>query len=405
MLEINRLQTAELVVLQITGRIDSMSAQTAQQYLDDLTETGERKIVIDFSRINYISSAGLRIFLLFQKQLKKVGGEIILCNLSPGIADIFRMSGFINVFRIFNSLEEISTLPSPPGEDAGVTAMTMDGIDIECITTTAKPGRLTLIGSQPKMATSEYGPGDICSVKAEDLQFGLGLAALGEDYESTKNLFGEALIVNGSLFYYPAVKRPIVDYMLVSDENPNIEYKFFYGINVTGNFSRIVAFECQEGFVDLKKLAVVINDLNPAKATGVVLIAESKGLLGMYLKKSPIIDHKPTNGLSIYSSENFAEWMDFPVEPTDFNRTIIGCGLAIRNKGSVPEAIAHLLPDRSDIHLHAAIFEKGPLNKNAANFNTELKRIVSESEVSKVVHILDGSRFSSGLIGLIDLEF
>ena len=97
--------------------------------------------------------------------------------------------------------------------------------------------------------------------------------------------------------------------------------------------------------------------------------------------------------------------MDFPVEPTDFNKTAIGCGLAVRQKNDVPDEVARLLPDQSNIHLHAAIFDKGPLNKKAANFQQELKRITSESEVSKVIHILDGSRFSSGLIGLIAVSY
>jgi len=227
MLEIDQQLTAGRVVLRINGRIDSMTAQTVQQYLENLTEAGERQIIVDFSRINYISSAGLRVFLLFQKQLQKVDGEIVLCLLSPSIMDIFRMSGFLNLFRILNSLEEIHTLSSSVKDNPAATTRCIDNVNFECLSTEAKPGHLTLIGSQQKMAESEYGAEDIYSVRAGDLQFGLGFAALGDDYESTKNLFGEALIVNSSLFYYPAVKRPLVDYMLVSEVNTNIEYKFF----------------------------------------------------------------------------------------------------------------------------------------------------------------------------------
>lgn len=227
MLEIHQQRSAGLVTVQINGRVDSMTAQEVQQYLDNLTATGERKIVIDFTQISYISSAGLRILLLFQKQLKKVDGEIILCNLSAGIVDVFRMSGFINVFRILNSLDGFSAGQRPPESDATLKTTTVDGVALEYISTLAEPGRLTVIGSQQKMAASEYGPEDVSTVMAGDLQFGLGLAALGDDYESTKNLFGEALIVNSHLFYYPAVKRPVVDYMLVNSENSSLKYKFF----------------------------------------------------------------------------------------------------------------------------------------------------------------------------------
>jgi anti-anti-sigma factor len=404
MIEINQQRIAGLVTLQINGRIDSLTAQTVEQYLENLSESGERTVVIDFTRISYISSAGLRVLLLFQKQLKKVDGEIILCNLSPTTADVFRMSGFIKMFRILASPDEINTLQIQVDPESATTSITKNGVAIEYLSTNAAPGRLILIGSQEKMADSSYASNDLHTVKSGDLQFGLGFAALGDDYESTKNLFGEAVIINGSLFYLPAVRRPVVDYMLISAENSNIEYKFFFGLNFTGIFTQVAAFECQEDYVDLRQLITTITGLSPAKVLGIVLIAESKGLLGMHLKKVPISENKPGNGQSIYSPDNFAEWMDFPVEATDFNKTVIGCGLAVGKKDDVPEAVANLLPEQSNIHLHAAIFEKGPLNKKAANFQQELKRITNESEVNKVIHILDGSRFSSGLIGLIDLE-
>jgi anti-anti-sigma factor len=405
MIDISQRHSDGLVTVRIEGRIDSLTSQTIQQYLENLTESGERRIILDFSQINYISSAGLRILLLIQKQLKKVEGEIVLCNLSPAIADVFRMSGFYALFRVLHSPEEICTLNEQAVGVGFTQKQNIAGIEIEYITNGTPPGHLDLIGSQQKMAVSEYSETDICAVKAGDMQYGLGFAALGDDYESSKNFFGEAVVVNSSLFYYPAVKRPVVDYMLITTENASLEYKFFFGLNVSGKFSRVLAFECREEFADLKKLAAVITELSSAPATGVVLIAESKGLLGMFLKKVPIIDNKPTNGLSIYSNENFAEWMDFPVEPTDFNRTVIACGLAVRDKAAVPASIARLLPDQSNIHLHGAVFEKGPLNKKPAHFHQELKRIVNESEVSKVMHLLDASRFGSGLIGLIDLAF
>ena len=66
MIEINQQRIAGFVILQISGRIDSLTAQTVEQYLGNLSESGERTIVIDFTRISYISSAGLRILLLFK---------------------------------------------------------------------------------------------------------------------------------------------------------------------------------------------------------------------------------------------------------------------------------------------------------------------------------------------------
>jgi anti-anti-sigma factor len=56
--------------------------------------------------MNYISSSGLRVFLVAQKKVLSLNGKLILCNMQPTIQEIFRISGFSNLFRIFDTLEE-----------------------------------------------------------------------------------------------------------------------------------------------------------------------------------------------------------------------------------------------------------------------------------------------------------
>jgi anti-anti-sigma factor len=52
------------------GRIDSMNALEIQRQINDLILSGERRLVVDFEEANYISSAGLRVFLAFRGYLK-----------------------------------------------------------------------------------------------------------------------------------------------------------------------------------------------------------------------------------------------------------------------------------------------------------------------------------------------
>ncbi len=54
------------------GRLDAMSAQDMQKAFDRLILAGERILLVDMESVNYVSSAGLRVFLSSQKQLKKV---------------------------------------------------------------------------------------------------------------------------------------------------------------------------------------------------------------------------------------------------------------------------------------------------------------------------------------------
>ncbi|MBP7462250.1 MAG: STAS domain-containing protein, partial [Candidatus Delongbacteria bacterium] len=67
------------------GRIDGMSSLDIEQTFNSLTGAGERQILVDFTEVKYISSAGLRVFLAAQKKLMAVGGQILLYNLAPSV--------------------------------------------------------------------------------------------------------------------------------------------------------------------------------------------------------------------------------------------------------------------------------------------------------------------------------
>ena len=65
-----------------------------------------RSLVLDFSKLEYISSAGLRGVLIAGKKARAVqGGKLVLCALSPQVAEIFTISGFISIFTVCADLD------------------------------------------------------------------------------------------------------------------------------------------------------------------------------------------------------------------------------------------------------------------------------------------------------------
>ena len=68
--------------LALRGRVDALSSAEIQKVFDRLIQAGERMILVDFAEVNYVRSAGLRLFLLVQKQLRSVGGEVLLFGLA-----------------------------------------------------------------------------------------------------------------------------------------------------------------------------------------------------------------------------------------------------------------------------------------------------------------------------------
>ncbi len=93
MLEIKAGENQEIILV---GRFDAAQADYAKKVFLALDE-GK---VVDFSRLEYISSAGLGVLLAAQKRLSERGQGLRLVNVNPHIRDIFRFSGFDQIFEI-----------------------------------------------------------------------------------------------------------------------------------------------------------------------------------------------------------------------------------------------------------------------------------------------------------------
>lgn len=82
--------------LRLAGRLDAAQAPKLQAALDVLS--GPTRL--DLGRLDYVSSAGLGVLLKTQKRLSAAGAGLTLFNVGPHIMDIFRYSGFDQIFRI-----------------------------------------------------------------------------------------------------------------------------------------------------------------------------------------------------------------------------------------------------------------------------------------------------------------
>jgi len=394
-----------LTWLNISGRIDGMSAPDVQQQIDELILGGKRNLVVNLEQVNFVSSAGLRVFFGAHLQLKQVGGEVILYRISPNILTVFRISGFDKLFRIMSTEEEISAA-SPLAIEGELSASTEDGVAFKLREMSdAETGLLRMIGSQEKLAHADYSAKDVVTIAQSELPFGTGLATVGEHYEEYQHLFGEALIINRNFYFYPAVKRPAVDFMLYSGEDAGTLCRFLHGFSFNGRYRYVGAFETAQDFMTLEKLGQWVISLPSSTALlGLVLIAESKGLFGMNLRQAPIEPNKPVQGHDIFNAALFSTWMNFPVDPADENHIVVGAGVICRDKNACSAEMQKIFSRDSSMHLHAGIFEKGPISKNIDQFSSELERVLTQLSITKVQHLLGQSRFSNGMFGIIELK-
>lgn len=98
-----RFKNSDLVT--VTGRIDSATSPKLAETLDEITNAGRYKIVLEMTGVEFMSSAGLRVLISTQKTCKRYNrGEIVLANVPQRIYEAMDLAGFIPLFRIFNDI-------------------------------------------------------------------------------------------------------------------------------------------------------------------------------------------------------------------------------------------------------------------------------------------------------------
>lgn len=97
------------VILALIGNLDAVSSTPVLTQIDALIADGERRIIFDLSGLEFVSSAGLRVFLTAAKNLKAQQGKLFLSGARANILDILKISGFSTFFPNYADLEEAVT--------------------------------------------------------------------------------------------------------------------------------------------------------------------------------------------------------------------------------------------------------------------------------------------------------
>lgn len=96
---INKTLENEKLTLTLEGRLDTATAPQLQELLMPAFDEAAN-IVLDFTRLTYISSAGLRVLLIGQKEAQQKGGSMTVSNVSEEVMEIFDMTGFTDILTI-----------------------------------------------------------------------------------------------------------------------------------------------------------------------------------------------------------------------------------------------------------------------------------------------------------------
>lgn len=98
-MEIAKNYNEKELTISVKGRIDTITSQDLEKEIND--ELGNfDSLIMDFTDLEYISSAGLRLLIATQKKLKANDIPFVIKNVNDAICEIFRMSGFDKILKI-----------------------------------------------------------------------------------------------------------------------------------------------------------------------------------------------------------------------------------------------------------------------------------------------------------------
>ncbi|GAB4184493.1 MAG: STAS domain-containing protein [Simkaniaceae bacterium] len=90
-------------VLRLNGRLDAASAPILEDKIKELMNKNQKQLVIDFTGLDYLSSAGMRLLLAYTKKIKSMDGSLNCCCINEEVMEIIKMAGFEKILRIFNT--------------------------------------------------------------------------------------------------------------------------------------------------------------------------------------------------------------------------------------------------------------------------------------------------------------
>lgn len=105
-MEITLGMSGEIPVLSLSGRLDAITSPVLEDRLKPLLDAAAptRHLILEGKDLSYVSSAGLRVFLLAQRQLASRGGGVAFASLTRQVADLFHLAGLQELFVMETSV-------------------------------------------------------------------------------------------------------------------------------------------------------------------------------------------------------------------------------------------------------------------------------------------------------------
>jgi anti-anti-sigma factor len=396
-MQITRNAHAEQFEIKLKGRMDATWSDHVARALAEGVQSGEHVILVDMAEVDYLSSAGIRILVLYARQLKKIEGRFGVVNASSSVRKVLELAGLA---ALLSDQTGLATPPAPAAEtpagkvvlaELGAAAEVFD-LDPHASLRVEWPGSSAAWfdgGARPEACASVDFPADV---------IGLGLGALSSGEASTQP-FGEFLAAGGAAVCQPADGCNKPDYLLLQGAlTPAM--KVAYGMVGRGGFRRLLRFDKgpQQPSLPLSTVVRACLDVLGTDAAGLVLAAETASLTGASLQKAPCHGPEASPAQDIFAFPEIRDWLSFTAEAAFVNSTCLIVGFVAAKKLGATLSLLKPLVRSGELygHFHAAAFPYHPLRKGKVDLAHTIEPLFESERVLGLLHLLNDWRELSG---------
>jgi anti-anti-sigma factor len=398
-MQITKRSIGKVVELKIEGRVDGYWADHLGTAVDQEIRQGSHHIRLDLSEVPYLSSAGIGVLVRFYRDLKSIQGSFAVSNYSRTVLKVIELSKLEGVLLANASesslTDDVPRLPTETSATVRKIERSEAIYDIYSLAPEAKLG-CRRFGDPSLLRFRGFSKEDCRTMQFSDSTFAIGLGALGDNFDECKRRFGEFVVAGGAVAYLPTDGTNVPDFLL-SGGATQPEIHTCYGIACDGKnpqpFSTLVRFEAKKSDapVPLTPLIESCLDLTGSQQFGIVMIAESAGLIGASLRRPPLAGTE----VGAFEYPAIRDWLSFTSERAFTKSVVLIVGIAVRGKA---DALASVIRPFSNAgvqlagHFHAVAFSYRAIQKGVIDWRTSIKSLFEQQALEGVLHLINDDR-------------
>jgi len=383
----------DVIEMRLAGRLDAAWADHLSAAVSEVIRAGHHRIALDMGGVEFLTSAGIRVLIVFHKQLRGIGGRLSIVRPSQFVADVL---GHMGLAALIAS-DEIAAVPEP-------SAPQSEGRQLETEQALFKlersaPGKglvCRVLGNPAALARGTCKASDCRSLACTSHTFSLGLGAPGESFEQCQAQVGEFLAVDGAVAFLPTGHGQTPDYLLARGTFvPRIQV--LHGMECEGRLSQTISFQAAPGqLVSLGHLAEQCLAAAECDTVGMVMAVEVSGLVGAWLRQSPAGREALADPFAFPQIRDFVR---FTAERAFTAEVALVVGFASRNVPATLRPSLRPLDAGGTLqgHFHAAAFTYHPLRKDAVALAEAVPELFQRQTLRGLLHLIHDTRPAEGL--------